>query len=299
MRGADDIRAQIARLGRRSAEARRRAAYAEASAGRLEEQAALPSVSASLSQACLRAADVQRGVQERHLAAARLQDQYADHLRARLGQAGEAERKPVFIDAVAGTIGMHSVTVVLLGAQHGEGVISASDAMARAAYDLEFVLSEGPARLAIAEGQGVQVAGTAVCNRWPQYGPAVARLGVQAVIAVPFQLPAGLGAVCGYDSQPAISEQAAVAAGQVADALPLILSQAGHGSRPGDGVPGLPLFGEADVPAVVHQAAGVVSQQCGCGIGDALALVRARAFSAGRPAEEIAAEVVRGDLRLC
>ena len=40
------------------------------------------------------------------------------------------------------------------------------------------------------------------------------------------------------------------------------------------------------------------SQQCGCEITDALALLRARAFSTGRSAEEIAAEVLRGELRL-
>jgi hypothetical protein len=295
--GADDIRAQIARLRRRSAEARRRAAYAEAGAAHLEQQAALPF--ASLSQACLRAAAVQRRVQERHLAAARLQDQYADRLRAGLERAGETERQPTFINAVAGAIGMHSVTVVLLGAQRDEGMIAASDEMARAAYDLEFVLGEGPARLAVARGQAVQAAGTAVPDRWPQYGPVVARLGVQALIAVPLQPPAGLGAVCAYDSQPTVSEQAAVGADGIADALSLILSQAARRSRPGDGVPGLPLFGEEDFPAVIYQAAGAVSQQCGCGIGDALALLRARAFSAGRSAEEIAADVVRGDLRLC
>ena len=54
-----------------------------------------------------------------------------------------------------------------------------------------------------------------------------------------------------------------------------------------------------DFPAVIHHAAGMLSQQCGCGIGDALALLRARAFSVGCPAEEIAARVVRGELRLC
>jgi len=258
----------------------------------------LPSVSASLCQACLRAAAVQRRVQERHLTSARLQDQYAARLRAWLRRSGEAERQPVFTDAVAGAIGMPSATVILLGAQRREGVIAASDAVARAAYDLEFVLGEGPARLAVANGQAVQAAGTAVRDRWPQYGPAVARLGVQAVVAVPLQPPAGLGAVCGYDRLAVVSEQVAVAAGQVADALPLMLSQAADGSRRGDGVPGLPLFGEADVPAVVHQAAGMVSQQCECGISDALALLRARAFSAGRPAEEIAAEVVHDGLRL-
>jgi ANTAR domain len=99
--------------------------------------------------------------------------------------------------------------------------------------------------------------------------------------------------------QPAISAQAALAAGRVADALPLALSQAVHDPLPGDGVPALPLFGEADFRAVVHQAAGMVAQHCGCGISEALALLRARAFSAGRPAEEIAAGIVRGELQLC
>jgi hypothetical protein len=295
----DDVRAQIARLRRRSAEARRRAAYAQASAARFEEQAALPSASVLVSQACLRAAALQHQVQARHLAAARLQDQYAERLRAWLKHDGEPERQPVFIDAVAAAMGMPSATVILLGAQRGEAVIAASDATARAAYDLEFVLGEGPAHLAVACGQVVQVAGTALRDRWPQYGPAVVRLGVQAVIGVPLQPPARLGALCAYDSQPTISREATTAADMIADALPLTLSQATHDRQSGDGVPALPLFEETDIPAAVYQAAGMVSQQCGCGITDALALLRARAFSTGRPAEEIAADVLRRELQLC
>jgi len=297
--GPDDVRAQIARLGRRSAEARRRASYAEATAARLEEQAALPSASVPVSQAWLRVAALQRQVQARHLAAARLQDQYADRLRAWLKRDGEPEQQPVFADAVAAAIGMPSAAVILLGARHGEAVIAASDGTARAAYDLEFVLGEGPAQLAVARGQAVQASGTALSDRWLLYGPAVARLGVQAVIAVPLQPPARLGALCAYDSQPAVSREAMTAADMIADALPLTMLQAAHERQIGDGVPALPLISEADVPAVVHQAAGMVSQQCGCGITDAFALLRARAFSAGRPAEEIAAEVVHRGLRLC
>jgi len=205
----------------------------------------------------------------------------------------------VFIEAVAAAMGMDSATVVLLGTQRGEGVTAASDATARTAYDLEFVLGEGPAHFAVAHGQTVQMAGTALCDRWPQYGPAVARLGVQAVIAVPLQPPARLGALCAYSGQPAISDEAAMAVGVIADALPLTLSQAVDDSQPGDGVPALPLFREADVPAAVHQAAGMISQQCGCSITDALVLLRARAFSTGRPAEEIAADVLRRELQLC
>jgi hypothetical protein len=281
--------------GSGTAEARQRAAYAEAAAARFEAQAAL--LPESQSPACLQAAALERRAQARHLALARLQDQHAGLLRAWLGRPGKLEREPAFIDAVAAAIGIPSAAVVLLGTQHGEAVVAASDATARAAHDLEFVLGEGPAHLAAARGQTVRVAGTALAGRWPQYGPAVARLGVQAVIAVPLQ-PAGLGAVCAYTSQPAISEQAALAAGQIADALPLALAQDPHDPLPGDGVPALPLPGQADFPAVIHQATGMVSQQCGCGISDALALLRARAFSVGRPAEEIAAAVVRGELRL-
>ena len=252
-----------------------------------------------VSQACLRAAALQRQVQARHLAAARLQDQYAERLRAWLKRDGESAKQPAFIDSVAAVIGMPSATVILLGSQRGEAVIAAADATARAAYDLEFVLGEGPAHLAVARGQAVQVAGTALCDRWPQFGPAVVTLGVQAVIAVPLQPPARLGALCAYGSQHAISREAATAADMIADALPLTLSQAAHHRQSGDGLPALPLFEETDVPAVVHQAAGMASQQCGCGIADALALIRARAFSAGRLAEEIAADVLRGELRLC
>ena len=297
MPAADDIRAQIARLRRRAAEAQKRAAYAGAAAAQFEKQAA--QAPASLSEACLRVAARQRKVQARHLASARLQDQYADHLSTSLGRSGEREGKPAFIDAVAAAIGIPSAAVILLAAERGEGVIAASDATARAAYDLEFVLGEGPTHSAIADGQSIQLAGTALVGRWSRYGPAVARLGVQALLVVPLQPPARLGAVCAYASQPAISEQAAMAAGAIADALPLTLAQDAPGARPDDGVPALPLFGEADFPAVVHQAAGMVSAHCGCGITDAFALLRARAFSTGRPAEEIAADVVRGELRLC
>ena len=86
-----------------------------------------------------------------------------------------------------------------------------------------------------------------------------------------------------------------MAAIRFADALPLTLAR---GAWAADDVADLPLFGEAGFPAAVHRAAGMVSQQCGCEITDALALLRARAFSTSRPAEEIATRVLRGELQL-
>lgn len=58
---------------------------------------------------------------------------------------------------------------------------------------------------------------------------------------------------------------------------------------------GEPLFGEGDYQAVVHQAAGMISVRYGCGIDDAEAFLRARAFAEGRPAEALAASVLRGE----
>lgn len=292
---ANDLGAQVAGLRRRAAEARRRAASAQAAARFAEQAAVAP---ASFSQASLRMAALQRRAQACHLGSARLQEQCADRVRRRLDLPGGREGRSAFMDAVAAAIGVPSAAVVLLAAGRWEAVIAASDATARAAHDLEFVLGEGPVHLAVARGQTVQVAGTALGDRWPQYGPAVASLGVRAVIAVPLQPPAGLGAVCAYGSQPAISKDAEMAAIRVADALPPTLAQAARGSWSPDGVGELPLFGEAGFPAVVHRAAGMVSQQCGCEITEALALLRARAFSTDRPAEEIAAGVLRGELRL-
>jgi hypothetical protein len=293
---AEDIGAQVAGLRRRAAEARRRAASAQAAVARFGEQAAL--APAPVAQAWLRVAALEQRAQACLLGSARLQDQCADRLRGRLERSAGRGRRPVFMDAVAAAIGMPSAAVILFGAERWEAVVAASDATARAAQDLEFVLGEGPAHLAVARGQTVQAAGMALGDHWPQYGPAVASLGVRAVIAVPLQPPAGLGAVCAYGSQPAISRDAAMAAIRVAGALLPALAQAARDSWPADGAAGLPLFGEAGFPAVVHRAAGMVSERCGCEITDALALLRARAFSTGRPAEEIAAGVLRGELRL-
>jgi hypothetical protein len=295
---ANDVQARIAGMRWRAAEARQRAARAEAMAIRLEEQAALPSY-ASLNQACLRVAALQRRVEARHLTSARLHDQHADHLCAWLVQPDAQERPPAFMDAVAAAIGLRSAAITLLGTRSGEVLVAVSDATARGAHDLEFILGEGPAQLAVARGQTIHAAGTALDERWPYYGPALAGLGVQAVIAVPLQPPACLGAVCGYASQPAISDHTVLTISGIADALPLILAQARHDLLGADGTAPLPLLDEADFLAVIHQAAGMVSQQCGCGISDALALLRARAFATGLRADEVAASVLRGEQGLC
>ena len=53
-----------------------------------------------------------------------------------------------------------------------------------------------------------------------------------------------------------------------------------------------------DLRTRVHQASGMVSEQLGVGIGDALIRLRAYAYAEGQPIDEVAREVVDRRLRL-
>ena len=68
------------------------------------------------------------------------------------------------------------------------------------------------------------------------------------------------------------------------------------GADPGE------LVGEMDNPrdlrTQVHQASGMISEQLGVGIGDALIRLRAHAYAEGQPIDEVAREVVDRRLRL-
>jgi hypothetical protein len=119
----------------------------------------------------------------------------------------------------------------------------------------------------------------------------------QAVIAAPLLLPhrqpaVCLGALCAYDGRPVIADGTALATGRIADALTHTVLR----TIQADGFPSV--FEEADYQAVVHQAAGVISVHCDCGIIDAEALLRAHAFAEDRPVADVAQDVVQGKLRL-
>jgi hypothetical protein len=57
------------------------------------------------------------------------------------------------------------------------------------------------------------------------------------------------------------------------------------------------LLQRADRRASVHQATGIIAEQSGCGLADASALLRARAFAADVPLEELAQAVIAGEVR--
>ena len=294
---SDDMGARIADLWQWAAEERRRAAREAAFAARCERQAAgLPT---SLVLDRLGRAATHRRAEACHRAAARLHERRAARLQAQLDKAESTVLRPGFAAATAAAVlGVPSTAIVLLDGRRAVAVLAASDATARAAHDLEILMGEGPVHALAGKSTPIRVAGPALCGRWPLYGPAVAELGVRAVLAVPLPPVGSLGALCAYTRQPAITDHAAATARRIAAALAYALVTAAPSQGYSEGDSALQRFGLADDQAVVHEAAGMLSARCHCSIDDALALLRARAFADGQPVEQVAHAVVHDGLQL-
>jgi hypothetical protein len=201
------------------------------------------------------------------------------------------------LSGVAGLFGASSALVALCG--QGTGVaIAVSDSVAREAYDLEMVMAEGPAREAVADGWPVLTAGRRLLDRWPRYGPAVADLGVTAVIAAPLGPPAArFGALCALGAGQAITEATAGTLAGVVSALTGMLLGCAEGPESA-GADILPHLGEVASLDILNQAMGMVSAQCSCGIDDARDLIAARAFAEGARVADVAAAIVAHRIRL-
>jgi hypothetical protein len=166
-----------------------------------------------------------------------------------------------------------------------------SDPLAEAAQDLEYVYGEGPAITALTGPGELSLSGGELSRYWPQFGAAVQEIGVVSVVSARLGAATSpLGAITVYQPQ---SEDGALAVGSlsaVAEALtntallPIVETE--------DGLPAHPLFDDVGLRLVVHQAAGVVMTTGNCGASDALALIRAHAFAAGRSVLDVALAIV-------
>lgn len=227
---------------------------------------------------------IHRDIERRHRTAARLHAAHADRLAGGVA--------PRFMAAVAATIGAEHVGLSLVLENQAATVAVASDPIATAAQDLERTFREGPAHDVVASGDLVLAVDLTTPGRWPHFSPAVAELGVRAVVSAPLRARAGcLGALTVFTREdgPDPTELC-----RVADALVHSALLAPDSRDPLD----LPLLADVEELAVVHQAGGMVAVQLGCAMDDAHAVLRARAFAENRTVTAIARDVVRRTLRL-
>lgn len=235
-------------------------------------------------------AEMHREIERRHVAAARLHGDYADRLAAWAD--GRIQRAPRFVTAVASAVGASHVGVSLVLGDRTEVMTVASDPIATAAHEAEFVVGEGPVHDVTTARTLVEADEQVLPRRWPQLAPKVALLGVRAVSAAPLLAKnTCFGALTVFASSADPGGSRALSA--VADALARTLL-APDSTDPLD----VPLIADGDDRAVVHQAAGVVAVQLACSVADALVVLRARAFASDEPLAVIADEVVHAELRL-
>jgi hypothetical protein len=203
--------------------------------------------------------------------------------------------------AAVAAAGMDGGWLSVMSGAAGRALVHATGRRAAALDELQFTLGEGPSADAFRSGRPVLVADlgeVAWRARWPAFAVAGELAGTCAVLAFPLSLGAIRVGVLGlYRAAPG-----SLSAGALADvlmcadtALRLLLdSRAG---LDGDG-PGQPADGWSSGHAQVYQATGMVSAQCGVGLEESLAVLRAYAFAHDLTLDEVAAAVVGRQLRL-
>ncbi|WP_314410494.1 ANTAR domain-containing protein [Streptomyces kroppenstedtii] len=229
-------------------------------------------------------AAIHRRVEARHLTTARLQETFARRLTQWLADCGTS---PLFMSEVARACNTGSAALTLVGSDLTQLAVAASDRPARSAQDLEYLLGIGPARDAARDGIPVSASGGAMERRWPSYGSGLTTLGISTVFAVPLKTSSGcLGALTVFDPRHTTTDLQGFA--QVAEALTDTILLAPDVDPE--------LGAEADVRAVVHQAAGALAERGKRPVADALALIKAHAFASGEPLESVAQRIMSGTL---
>ncbi|HXC76494.1 MAG TPA: GAF and ANTAR domain-containing protein [Candidatus Acidoferrum sp.] len=188
-------------------------------------------------------------------------------------------------------------SVVLMGTEGLEGITGASDPLAAAIQNEEFTLGEGPATEVRRQGRPVLVSDLRdATSDWPQFAPAVARLGVGAIYAIPLRIGAvDLGVlVLGSATPRALTSE------ELADSLVLgdLIGRLVLDLQAGVASESLAWALDAtDTRTVVHQATGMIAAQLNVSVAEALIRLRANAFATDRPIDQVATEVVAGQRR--
>jgi hypothetical protein len=192
--------------------------------------------------------------------------------------------------------GVGGISLTALARGGAPVFLFATDPVSEELDEVQYTLGEGPAIDASASGAPVLISDLedrsgGVDGRWPVFRGEARRLGVRAFFAFPIRIGViSLGIVDLHRVDPGSLDDA-----QLARALTLVDSVGNHLLDLGSEVPD-----EEDsiYPQIVHQAAGMVMVQLGCGIDEALVRLRGAAFAEGTRISTLAAQIVAGHRRM-
>lgn len=199
-------------------------------------------------------------------------------------------------------LGVSGAGISMVTRAGNRGVVCATDPASERVEDLQFTLGKGPCVDASRDGMALllpdlRALSRADKGRWPAFLDGADEAGVRSVFALPMRIGASsVGVLDLYRSRPGeLRDDQLSAALHAADAAAVAVLQM-HSAFGG-------VF-EDDVPArgsyrlQVHQASGMTAAQLNVDVGDAFLLLRARAYSDGRPVADLAEDVVLGRIRL-
>lgn len=213
---------------------------------------------------------------------------------------GSADLETGHLCAVSTQVaGMTGAGITLMSDDAPRGSICTTDKVSALMEELEFTLGEGPCVDAYRHQRPVMEPNLAnpVSIRWQGFTGPVLEAGAKAVFGFPIQIGAiKLGALNLYRDRPGpmADEQHADAMVMSDIAAHAILVQQ---SNAPPGILAAELASGFGIQYVIHQATGMVAAQLECDVKEALARLRAYAYSVDRPLVEVARDVVSRRLR--
>ncbi len=201
--------------------------------------------------------------------------------------------------ASASVTRVSSAGVVLIMHGRALGTVCASDPVAETVEEMQYTFGEGPCVDAFSSRQPVLIPDLAAVEvvRWPGFRDGALAAGIRAAFGFPIMIgTVCIGALDLYHDRPGeLSDE------QLADAA-VVAHVAGRTVLDWQSVAGAGSLARQleHLPAnraVVHQASGMISVQTDITVDDAVALLRAYAFSTNRPVTDVSSDVVRGDIR--
>lgn len=195
--------------------------------------------------------------------------------------------------------GADGLGVTLITQGQVRTVAYASDPRSYQLEDAQLVAGHGPCTEAYRRRRIVESELPPAADRWPFFAGAAAELGIRSVTAVPLLVgddaPVGVmdlyrtaSAPLGTAARKRLAAYARILALLALDTHPALI---GWAEAPREQAP-------LGYPPVVHQAAGAAAEASHVGIDEALARMRAHAFSHQRLLTDIAGDILGGRLRL-
>jgi hypothetical protein len=197
-------------------------------------------------------------------------------------------------------VGVDGAGVMLMSGDIPGGSLCTTNEVSHLIEDLQYSLGEGPCVDAYHQDRVVAEPDLArpATPRWAAFRPPALEAGVRGVFGLPMRVgTVRLGALNLYRDRPGpLSDDQHADALVLADVAARWVLEAQAGAPPDTIAEALEVG--ADFHFVVHNAAGVVSEQLGISVTDALIRLRAYAFGADRLLADVAEDVVARRLRL-